>query len=103
MVPSVSIIKTTRLGNNPNKSRPILVELENNDTVLSVLKEKSKLRQSDSWNHIWVTSDLTMMQKNQLNQVKSQLQKKIAAGDQNWYVKFVRGTLILTQKNVQVT
>jgi len=47
---NVPIIKTTRLGINRNKPRSILVELENNDAVLSILKAKSKLRQSDNWN-----------------------------------------------------
>jgi len=81
MVPNVPIIKTTRLGINRNKPRPILVELENNDAVLSILKAKSKLWQSDNWNRVWVTTDLTMMQRNQLNQVKLQLRNKIDAGD----------------------
>jgi len=76
MIPNISIIKTTRLGINRNKPRPILVELENNDAVLSILKAKSKLRQSDNWNRVWITTDLTMMQRNQLNQVKLQLRHK---------------------------
>jgi len=101
MVPNVPIIKTTRLGNNRNKPRPIFVELETNDAVLSILKAKSKLRQSDDWNRVWITTDLTMMQRNQLNQVKLQLRNKIDAGDLSWYIKFVHGNPILTQKNAQ--
>ena len=101
MVPNVPIIKTTRLGINRNKPRPILVELENNDAVLSILKAKSKLRQSDNWNRVWITTDLMMMQRNQLTQVKLQLRNKIDAGDLSWYIKFVHGNPILSQKNAQ--
>lgn len=101
MVPNVPIIKTTRLGINRNKPRPILVELENNDAVLSILKAKSKLRQSDNWNRVWITTDLTLMQRNQLNQVKLQLRNKIGAGDLSWYIKFVHGNPVLSQKNAQ--
>lgn len=102
IVPNVPVIKTKRLASSSNKPRPILLELENNDTVRLILKAKSKLRQSNSWNSVWITSDQTMMQRNQLKLIKSQLQDKINAGDRNWFIKYVHGEPTLTQKNVQL-
>lgn len=96
---SIPIIHATRLGKNSAKPRPIMVKLGSKSEMLSVLKAKRKLREIDSFKHIFIGMDLTITQRTQYNETRRQLEAKKHSGDNGWFIKFIDDVPTLVKKN----
>lgn len=89
-----------RIGNQTNKSRPLRIELESAEAVSSVLKTKRLLRSFPEWKNIWITSDLTVYQREILFSLKKERDHRNSHLEENtWFIKFVHGSPTLVKKN----
>jgi hypothetical protein len=78
------------------KKSSLLIKL--NDSVLKILKLKSKLRSLEKLHQIWVSPDLTAFQQNQMKKLREELTRRRQQGDFNLVIKYIKGTLQSVQK-----
>lgn len=89
-----------RIGNLNNKSRPIRVEFESKEAVISILKTKRLLFTHPEWKNIWISTDLTSYQREILSSMKKERDhRNSSSGEKTWFIKFVHGSPSLVQKN----
>lgn len=88
---NTSTMNITRLGKMSDRPRPLKITLPEATDVFSVLKVKFKLRNFDKFSSIRIFPDRTVMQRNQLREIKSTLEKRKAAGENNLIIKFLKG------------
>lgn len=88
-------IKSQRLGKYvQNKNRPIKVYFENSETAKYLLKNRTKLPEN-----IQFFSDQTPKQKQYLESLKDQLNKRTQDGEENLTIKYVKGTPTIVTAN----
>lgn len=81
-------IQTIRLGRyNPNKNRHLKVSFGDQDTVKNILRKK----QTATTNEIKIYPDQTPMQYKQLSELRKELSQRIADGETNLTIKYVKG------------
>lgn len=79
-------IKMYRLGKiDHNKKRPIKVQFEDKETVLAILKQKSKLQNNDG---IYIKRDQTPMQRNHLKKLLQELEQHTKEGRNNYKIRY---------------
>lgn len=94
--PDIIINKTIRIGKIGSKPRPLKVILNSSDTVLKILKNKTKLNHPTAR----VSSDLTSIQRNHILNLRTQLENRKANGEVNLTIKYVHGVpRIVTSAN----
>uniref|UniRef100_A0A8D8QR85 Uncharacterized protein n=1 Tax=Cacopsylla melanoneura TaxID=428564 RepID=A0A8D8QR85_9HEMI len=88
--------KIIRLGkpdqSNPQKPRPLLVTLSTKGEAIAMLKNARE-------KHLGIKHDLTPFQRDKLKDLQSKLQEKMGKGDNQWKIKYVRGTPQLIKIN----
>ncbi|KAL4152733.1 hypothetical protein QTP88_000566 [Uroleucon formosanum] len=72
----VPITSAVRLGKQSNKPRPIRIEFECPQSVFAVLKSKKILSTSQFWKNIWITADLTVLQRSNLSDLKKERDRR---------------------------
>lgn len=93
----VQIKQVSRVGKpNKNGHQALRIVLDNPEQVKQVLKGKTKLDKSRG---IYINADLTPDQRDYLNTVKSQLRDRIAGGETDLTISYVRGTPQIIKKN----
>lgn len=99
----VDSIKTYRLGkSNNNKHAPVKVILSSRDDVLSILKNKKKLK--DSNYKVNISTDQTKMQQEYFNKLNNQLSERKQNGESGLYIRYINGVPTITQsKNSSLT
>lgn len=86
-------IKTIRLGKYiPNKSRPLKVCFDNIDVPKYLLRNKKKLQ-----DNIQIYADQTPSQKQYLQTLKEELNKRIENGESDLVIKYIKGLPTITQ------
>lgn len=95
----ILVSNAKRLGKPGNRPRPILVQLNSPSEVHSILRVKSKIRNSTRWKNVSISMDMTEIQRNLMKSLRSQLKAKRDRGDTSWYIKYVAGVPKLVQKN----
>lgn len=93
------ITSAVRLGKQSNKPRPIRVEFECPQSVFSVLKSKKILSNDQFWKKIWISTDLTVLQRSILSDLKKERDRRNILNNAIWFIKYVRGSPTLAQKN----
>jgi hypothetical protein len=93
------ITLAVRLSKQSNKPRPIKIEFESLQSVFAVLKSKKLLSNNQFWKNIWITTDLTALQKSILSDLKKERDKRNSLNNGIWFIKYVRGSPTLAQKN----
>ncbi|XP_050540404.1 uncharacterized protein LOC126905053 [Daktulosphaira vitifoliae] len=73
---SVSISKIQRIGNLSIKNRPLRITFNEASDVITILKSKSKLRNTDKYKNLWINSDLTTIQREKMKSLRLELQQK---------------------------
>lgn len=91
------IKKIFRVGKSSDKPRPIKVILTDSDTAVHILKNKNRINNPQ----IRLGSDLTIAQRDYLKHLREQLNKRIADGETNLIIKYVRGVPRIVVKNTQ--
>jgi hypothetical protein len=81
----------TRLGKISDKPRPIKITLPEASDVFATLKVKHRLYGSPNFERIRIFSYRTIMQRNQLRNIKLKLEERKATGESNLVLKFLRG------------
>lgn len=85
-------IKIMRLGKYiPNKSRPLKVCFDNINSPKNLLRNKAKLTHP-----ITIYSDQTPTQKQYLQSLKEELNKRMQNGEQNLVIKYIKGMPTIT-------
>jgi len=96
METNISKFTFTRLGkdisSNPEKPRPIKIILSNTLEVYSSLRLQANLRKSTIWSNIRISSDRTNIQREQMNKLRQELQKRKDDGENNIIIKYFKGT-----------
>jgi len=96
----VPITLADRLGKHSNKPRPIRIEFESPQSVFAVLKSKKLLSNNQFWKNIWITTDLTVLQRTNLSDLKKERDRRNTLNNGTfWFIKYVRGSPTLAQKN----
>lgn len=88
-----------RIGKPGIRPRPILVQFNSPSEVHSILRVKSKIRNSARWKNVSISMDMTEIQRQHMKSLRSQLMAKRLTGDTNWFIKYFAGTPKLVQKN----
>lgn len=88
------IKKVIRVGKTGEKPRPLKVILDNPQTALLVLRNKSKISHPSAK----ISADLTLNQRNHLKKLRNQLEKRISDGEANLTIKYVRGVPKIVDK-----
>lgn len=90
------IVKTTRIGKkNKNGYRSVKVTLSSQNEVLSLLKNRSRLKGSK----VYINSDLTPNQREHEKSVLDELKTRKAQGEDNLHLRYSHGVLVITSKN----
>ncbi|KAL5243160.1 hypothetical protein ACI65C_010570 [Semiaphis heraclei] len=76
-------VNLLRLGKASNQCRPIRITLPNQHDVFNLLKNKSKLRQTDNFKHVSFSTDRTLLQRKHLKSILDELNLRKSAGDYN--------------------
>jgi hypothetical protein len=71
----VSISKI-QIGNSSIKNRPLGITFNEPSDVTTILKSKSKLCNTDKYKNLWINSDLTTIQREQMKSLRLELQQK---------------------------
>lgn len=94
---SIPIKQVSRIGKpNKNGHQALKIILNSPEDVKTVLKHKSKLDRSRA---IFITADLTPDQRVYLNSIKTQLRERIAGGEKDLAISYIRGIPEIIKKN----
>lgn len=89
-------IKTYRLKKNDgNNISPLKVELISRDDVFTILKNKKKLKDYNM--NIQISTDKTLLQRQYLKSVISQLNQRKENGEEDLYIKYLNGKPVIAQ------
>lgn len=92
-------ISSKRIGRSGSRPCPIVVELSSPSDVRLVLRNRSKMRDLERWNKVWLNEDLTLIQRKQLSIIRSDLQRRREAGERDWVIRHINGSPQLTKRN----
>lgn len=91
----ISVKRIGRIGPRP---RPIAVELNSLSQVRFILRAKPKMRNLQRWNNIWISEDLTHIQREKLSDLRTGLKLKRENDDHNLTIRFTNGSPQLVKK-----
>lgn len=93
-------VRIYRLGKpQDGKVRPIKVVFKDRETAVQVLKQKKKL---DSSRGIYIKSDLTVIQRNYLRNLVSELRRRTENGEQNLKIRYFNSVPRIVKSKEQV-
>lgn len=88
--------KIFRLGKqNQQRNRPVKVCFSTQETAISILRKKNNLKRES----IKIFSDQTPFQQAFLKTLKEELESRIASGEENLSIKYVKGVPKIVSKN----
>lgn len=90
-------INATRLGNFSDKCRPIRVTFPNPQDTYDLLKMKFKLRQTEHFKQVNVSTDRTPIQRKQLKATLGKLAALRSAGEEDLYIRYVNNVPVITK------
>lgn len=94
---SKKVVSVQRLGRREDgKTRPIKVVLNSRQDAVLVLKNKNKAKKE-----VRLYDDKTPMQREELNQLRDSLKKRVENGESNITIRYVKGApkIVAIQKN----
>lgn len=92
--PDVTVKNIQRLGkydNQSSKPRLVKVSLLNSEQAIQVLRKSPNLKKNDNLKNIYLSSDQTPSQISYYKKVKSELEDRIKAGEENLKIKHING------------
>lgn len=93
---NINILKSARVGKtNKNGFKALKVTLSNHDDVDNVLKAKRTLKGKN----IYINTDLTHLQRTNLNELKMEMESRKKNGEEDLIIKYVKGIPKLVKKN----
>lgn len=95
-------LEVQRIGrrvNNGNHHRPIKVKLNSVKDVHTVIKNTSKLRNSQSYNRVNVSLDRTRRQIDYYKKIKAELNSRVENGATNLRIKYKQGIPTIVSLN----
>lgn len=94
----ITVLSASRMGRaNKNGNRALKVTLSNNETVMNIIKNRSRMKRERK---VFINVDLTPSQRDKYRKLEEQLKQRIHNGEQNLVIKYVRGVpQIITRKN----
>ena len=97
----VQILKAFRLGKKlPNKSRPLLIQLENDNIKAKILAKSYLLKSVELYRNIYVSNDMTKTERAKHKQLVEELKSRRAKGETNIVI---RGNAIITKPNKRLS
>ena len=85
-IQQVNIMNVIRLGKKmPNKVRPLLVKLGSEEERINILRNTSKLRQSQQFVRVYVTRDMTEKEREKDRSLRQELKEK-REKEEDWYI-----------------
>lgn len=90
----VSTVNSHRLGRlrpGADRPRPVKIVLRSEDDVRTVIRNANKLRETPRFSRIYVSYDKTARQIELYKDVKRQLDERVAGGEKNIRIKYMRG------------
>ena len=95
---NANIKKVIRIGKvingNISKCRPLKVICKDSEDALDILRNRSKCK-----NNVKINNDLTLMQREKLKRVKTELIERKSNGEMNLTLKYIRGVPTITTAN----
>ncbi|KAL5243134.1 hypothetical protein ACI65C_010544 [Semiaphis heraclei] len=95
-------VNLLRLGKASNQCRPIRITLPNQHDVFNLLKNKSKLRQTDNFKHVSFSTDRTLLQRKHLKSILDELNLRKSAGETDIFIKYVNNMYQSSQKTAGI-
>lgn len=95
----VSIRTAKWIGRDSLKNRPLLVELDDTDSVYKILKYKTKLKECEKWSRVWASADLTLIQRAHMKKLRDELSHRRSHGEPNLIIKYNNGNPMICPKN----
>lgn len=93
-------IKPVRLGKfDKNKSRPIKIELNNEQEVVNIIRNVKKLKNSRDFVGMSLSYDRTPKQIAYYKKLRKELEERQEAGESNLKIKYERGVPIIVSEN----
>jgi hypothetical protein len=75
------------------------IEFESPQSVFAVLKSKKLLSNNQFWKNIWITTELTALQRSILSDIKKEHDKRNSLNNGIWFIKYICGSPTLARKN----
>lgn len=94
-------IKMFRLTAQQGKRRPLKVILESRDQVLSIFKNKSKLKNVPDFSDVSITGDLTSMQRAEFRRVRDELQLRRNNGESELYIRYLNNRPTIGRRSMK--
>ena len=92
--------KTYRLGRKiTDKTRPLLIPLPDISTKRQLLKLSKTLKDSEAWNNIFISPDLTPMEREEGKKLKDELRRRRNEGED---VNIRRGKIVTSTNQHRV-
>lgn len=66
--------------------------------VRLILRAKPKMCNLERWNNVWISEDLTHIQREKLSDLRTDLKLKRENGDHDWIITFINGSPQLVKK-----
>ncbi|KAG5885211.1 hypothetical protein JTB14_012234 [Gonioctena quinquepunctata] len=85
--------------NDPNKCRPVKVELPGTTHVLSLLKRNKKLQANRKYQDIYFRADQTVKQREHFLKTRQELNERERNGETNLVIKYKNGLPTICSKN----
>jgi len=82
-------VNLLRLDKVSNQCRPIRITLPNQHDVFNLLKNKSKLRQSENFKNVSISTDRTLLQRQHLKSILNELNSRKSSGETDLFIKYV--------------
>lgn len=74
-----------------DRVRPIKVQLSSASSVLSAIKNSSKIRGVVGWNNVRISRDQTLMQRDLYREIRREMQDRLDRGESNLKIKYKNG------------
>lgn len=83
-------VTSSRLGRPSDKCRPLKLTLPNPNDVFSILHSQSKLKTNPDFKEIKFSSDRTTLQREQMSNLRKELNQRRENGEQNIIIKYIK-------------
>lgn len=93
----IGAVKLRRLGKiEENKRRPIKITLSSKEDSLKAVRQKKKLR--DLEEKVFISLDLTPMQRDYYKKIKGELDERINNGEEDIFIKYMNNIPMIAKK-----
>lgn len=98
-IPPSKVRRLGRFDPSSLRPRPVRVSLSGSEDVLHIVRNARKLKQSTCYTNISISTDKTPKQQDAYRQLKRQLDSRIANGEKNIKIRYIRGIPRITNLN----